>query len=198
MRLTTSTTARIAGGALLSVALATGAGVAPAAARDDGQGGATACTAPGEGCPSNAALAVEAQDGSREWPDLHRGSRGFRVAVVQALLRQDGHRLAVDGIYGPRTAAAVRSFRYDAGLPVRSWMGDAAFERLLPTVTVAHRGNEVRVVQRLLRRAGHPVRVDGIYGPVTRAAVLAFQRETGRSVDGVVGPRTWFQLIWQR
>jgi cell wall-associated NlpC family hydrolase len=32
--------------------------------------------------------------------------------------------------------------------------------------------------------------VDGVYGPVTRAAVTAFQRTHGLEVDGVVGPQT--------
>jgi cell wall-associated NlpC family hydrolase len=34
------------------------------------------------------------------------------------------------------------------------------------------------------------VAVDGVYGPITRAAVIAFQRTHGLEVDGVVGPQT--------
>jgi peptidoglycan hydrolase-like protein with peptidoglycan-binding domain len=35
---------------------------------------------------------------------------------------------------------------------------------------------------------------DGIYGPITRAAVKAFQRDAGIIVDGLVGPQTWTAL----
>jgi len=47
----------------------------------------------------------------------------------------------------------------------------------------------VRTVQRLLG-----IKVDGIFGPATDAAVLGFQRGTGLTADGIVGPDTWAQL----
>jgi peptidoglycan hydrolase-like protein with peptidoglycan-binding domain len=49
----------------------------------------------------------------------------------------------------------------------------------------------VRALQRRLRALGHqPGPVDGLYGPLTEAAVERLQREGGLSVDGIVGPRT--------
>ena len=36
--------------------------------------------------------------------------------------------------------------------------------------------------------------LDGIYGPITRAAVKDFQRDAGIIVDGLVGPQTWGAL----
>jgi len=51
----------------------------------------------------------------------------------------------------------------------------------------------VAVAQLLLKRAGHPVAVDGVFGPGTKAAVEAFQE--GRLVeDGVIGLNTWSRL----
>ena len=54
------------------------------------------------------------------------------------------------------------------------------------------RGNSrVRALQRRLRDLGQrPGPVDGLYGPRTEAAVERLQRDSGLSVDGVVGPRT--------
>jgi peptidoglycan hydrolase-like protein with peptidoglycan-binding domain/DNA invertase Pin-like site-specific DNA recombinase len=49
----------------------------------------------------------------------------------------------------------------------------------------------VRALQRRLRALGHrPGPVDGLYGPLTEAAVERLQRDTGLSADGIVGPQT--------
>jgi peptidoglycan hydrolase-like protein with peptidoglycan-binding domain len=49
----------------------------------------------------------------------------------------------------------------------------------------------VRALQRRLRTLGHrPGPVDGLYGPLTESAVEEVQRDSGLSVDGVVGPQT--------
>ncbi|MBE0695187.1 MAG: DUF3380 domain-containing protein, partial [Aquamicrobium sp.] len=55
---------------------------------------------------------------------------------------------------------------------------------------LASTGARVRELQHLLVRAGHPVNVDGDFGPATHAAVRAFQRAAGLEVDGVAGPQT--------
>jgi Putative peptidoglycan binding domain len=58
---------------------------------------------------------------------------------------------------------------------------------------------DVRAVQRLLRRLGDdPGPIDGLYGPLTAAAVLRFQQENGLVVDGVVGPQTRGRLAAER
>jgi peptidoglycan hydrolase-like protein with peptidoglycan-binding domain len=68
------------------------------------------------------------------------------------------------------------------------------------TVSRGQRGEEVSALQYMLSLVGEfydvipPVRVDGVYGADTEAAVRAFQQAAGLTVDGVAGERTWVQL----
>ncbi|MCR5855976.1 N-acetylmuramidase domain-containing protein [Mesorhizobium sp. J428] len=52
------------------------------------------------------------------------------------------------------------------------------------------KGDAVRDLQTLLRRAGHAIHVDGDFGPATRDAVRAFQTAAGLDADGIAGPAT--------
>jgi hypothetical protein len=57
----------------------------------------------------------------------------------------------------------------------------------------------VRDVQRVLRRLGDaPGPIDGLYGPLTAAAVQRFQEAHALAVDGVVGPQTMARLVAER
>lgn len=52
-------------------------------------------------------------------------------------------------------------------------------------------GPKVAAVQVALKRIGlYNATVDGVRGPLTRSAIVSFQRRRGLSVDGVVGPQT--------
>lgn len=53
------------------------------------------------------------------------------------------------------------------------------------------RGPEVEMLQQALIKQGFlSGKADGIFGPVTRAAVIAFQKAKGLAPDGIVGPKT--------
>jgi peptidoglycan hydrolase-like protein with peptidoglycan-binding domain len=52
-------------------------------------------------------------------------------------------------------------------------------------------GPKVAAVQVALKRIGlYNATVDGVRGPLTKAAIVRFQRRRGLAVDGVVGPQT--------
>jgi hypothetical protein len=55
-------------------------------------------------------------------------------------------------------------------------------------------GDEVKVLQTILKQDGFAVDVDGVFGPETESAVKRFQAEHGVADDGVVGPGTWAAL----
>ena len=54
-------------------------------------------------------------------------------------------------------------------------------------------GDGIRWVQYELKRRGYNIGstgIDGKYGTSTKAAVERFQRASGLTVDGIVGPKT--------
>jgi len=52
-------------------------------------------------------------------------------------------------------------------------------------------GPQVKVLQKALASLGYsPGKVDGVYGPSTKQAVVEFQKASGLTADGVVGPKT--------
>ena len=64
-----------------------------------------------------------------------------------------------------------------------------------PLEQEASAGEDVRTVQYLVTAQGHPTGVDGVFGPLTKLAVQAFQSSRGLGADGIVGAQTWPQLI---
>ena len=58
-------------------------------------------------------------------------------------------------------------------------------------IKLGSKGDEVKNVQDRLNEHGFgPLKLDGDFGPVTESAVKRFQRASGLSVDGIVGPNT--------
>jgi Peptidase family M23/Putative peptidoglycan binding domain len=97
-----------------------------------------------------------------------------RRAIV-SLQRRRG--LAVDGIFGPRTRRAL-GWRGRPGLGSRP-------------MRYGNKGWDVAGLQYLLQRAGSGAgRADGLFGPLTEAAVKRAQAAAGIAVDGVAGAET--------
>jgi peptidoglycan hydrolase-like protein with peptidoglycan-binding domain len=51
-----------------------------------------------------------------------------------------------------------------------------------------------RLQRLLIERGFDPGIVDGIFGPITKKAVIEFQKAYSLLVDGIVGPQTWGAL----
>lgn len=65
---------------------------------------------------------------------------------------------------------------------------------IMPTLRFGSAGTSVRIMQRLLVSNGYGIEIDGVFGPLTEAAIKAFQNQRSLSVDGVVGQKTWSEL----
>lgn len=168
----------------------------------------------------------------REYPyPLSSGSSGVYVRIIQyfltflAYFNREFVPLTVDGIFGPDTENAVKTFQNWAGLPVTGTV-DAptwnaiineynAILRSLPyefqsyssflypgyVMSPGETGKAVEQLQTYLKTISAnissvpPVTVDGEYGPQTQAAVKEVQRLYGLPQTGNVGVLTWNSIV---
>ena len=110
--------------------------------------------------------------------------------------------LVIDGVVDANTFRAIENAYKDAvsQLPAnyQSAIGEPYPGRFL---VEGDRGESVGVIQRYLNRIGRVdpeipvIEVDGIFGPKTKAAVIAFQRQIGLEENGAVGPVEWVEII---
>lgn len=166
---------------------------------------------------------------SRPFPEvLQEGDTGIAVQSLQYYLAVIAYfsngalpAIAIDGIYGPATTAAVRAFQELVGLPADGIVGrqtflriQQAYEDILATLppgiegdrakpypgyflSEGQEGEDVRDLQTYLRGIAEytgvipVIPVTGYFGTQTRDAVSALQAQNGLPVNGAVGPVTW-------
>jgi peptidoglycan hydrolase-like protein with peptidoglycan-binding domain len=144
------------------------------------------------------------------------GARGDAVKELQTALMAAGVFVpgGADGVFGPATKTAVSNFQRWNGLAVSGDVDAQTASRLKlgsgpgagtpaavagPAATapssatfvgmqVGARGENVKVLQRALIAAGITVRggADGVFGPMTAAALTSYQQANGLPANGVV------------
>ena len=186
----------------VSAGLVTGITAVPAMASTAGPG------VPATSVTAAAVSATATAQTLQPWPVLSQGSNNtwplVTVRSLQYLLNAHGAKLAVDGLFGPKTKAAVITFQRSHGLAATGVVNAGTWRSLIVPVGQGSIGPAVRAVQDQINfrnnKDGHTLTVDGIFGPKTAAAVRAFQRAMsievlGFAVDGIVGPQTWQALV---
>lgn len=111
-------------------------------------------------------------------------SKGTEVKILQTFLDVD-----VDGIFGPKTAAALNDWKEKLGMIPDGEMSEIDWKILvktLPTIRLNDKNKYVKMWQLFLG-----ITADGIFGSKTKAATRSYQSTANLSVDGIVGPKTW-------
>jgi peptidoglycan hydrolase-like protein with peptidoglycan-binding domain len=166
---------------------------------DDATAAALGLVAPAPAASSGATLAL--------------GAQGDAVKALQQALMASGVFVpgGADGVFGPATKTAVSNFQRWNGLDVTGEVDAATAAKLKlgsspaaepvaaanPASTgggefvgmkIGARGENVKILQRALIAAGISVRggADGVFGPMTAAALTTYQQANGLPATGVV------------
>jgi peptidoglycan hydrolase-like protein with peptidoglycan-binding domain len=136
-------------------------------------------------------------------PTISLGATGDAVRRLErALRRTPDLGLTVDGVFGAQLETAVKQFQDGVGLAVDGIVGPLTWAALpdggpMPLLQAGSAGAVVSSLQTLLTNGAAgawnttPQGIDGVFGPHTKASVEAFQAWGGVAVDGIVGDQTW-------
>ncbi len=141
---------------------------------------------------------------------LREGSIRPEVIDLQYLLLNRGGATEAtlgqaDGIFGPKTKAAVLTFQTNKALIQDGIVGPKTWEVLAALhewpnniagefLREGDRGDGVKRLQQGMQSKGvYTAALDGIFGPLTKAAVLQFQTPgvSNTNIVGIVGPYTY-------
>ena len=145
---------------------------------------------------------------------LTRGMSGQDVRVLQDFLTRAGFRTPIGGDFGPITLRNVKAFQKRYKLGVDGVVGSAFVKKIRAIADSSKtnrttraaagsgrhlgdrvlrkgmRGQDVRVLQDYLNRAGFSTSIDGQFGPTTLRLVKRFQTTQELTANGVVEAKT--------
>ncbi len=124
------------------------------------------------------------------------GSLADLEGRIDQLAARDPVRAPVQQTGGQTTVTTIAAPAPTATAPVLG--SGTVFVATAPSgsvLRVGSRGSAVTSLQKQLAAKGFsPGPIDGIFGPKTRRAVVAFQKSAGITVDGLAGPQTMAAL----
>ena len=142
-------------------------------------------------CLCGSALASQSASGFDEKLSNAEGDHAWLMRQVQQRLIDLGYlNDKTDGIYGNKTAAALRAFQKKSGLEETGIIDETTLEllkRTLPNGASGTTGDDrsVKSVQQKLIELGYlNGKADGAFGKQSRAAMALFQRINGFEATG--------------
>jgi hypothetical protein len=151
------------------------------------------------------------------------GNVGFRSSSIDTTMKVVNGWLAKDGLLASRPAPGVNSNVFvvmprtanlrnltklsdlrrqelpmvsTKPIPSETQAGPTAAATSNPVLMVGSFGPQVRALQlRLQRLEFYTGEIDSSFGPATKTAVMAFQRDKGLTVDGIVGRQTRLAIL---
>ncbi|WP_100373037.1 peptidoglycan-binding protein [Bacillus sp. FJAT-45037] len=129
---------------------------------------------------------------------LFKGQEGKHVKNVQELLveRDLLDEIHVSGTFTKETFNAIVTYQEKHGLVTDGVVGP----QTLGAMTVLEKGDKGALVEdlqvELVELGFYQGNKDGLFGPLTQAAVKGFQSAQGIQVDGIAGPETYANLYY--
>lgn len=128
------------------------------------------------------------------------------IRPLQVALSGHGYEItSIDGIATDEVYEAILQFQRDNNLAADGMVGTSTKALLLggsngegtvsSTLKLGSNGSLTRYLQRMLRKLGYDVEIDGIFGKACYDAVLDFQQKHNLDADGIVGGGTWKELF---
>ncbi|MBE9104883.1 peptidoglycan-binding protein [Nostoc cf. edaphicum LEGE 07299] len=140
---------------------------------------------------SNRNISGASRSAVGQYPTLSQGKTGAAVTRLQQRLRQLGYfNTNPTGNFGPITKDAVIAFQRSYRITANGIVNRQTWNALMGSSPTSGRSSlssqQVRELQVRLRQLGYlNADATGNVGPMTREAVIAFQRNNGLPVDGI-------------
>jgi cell wall-associated NlpC family hydrolase len=141
---------------------------------------------------------------------IRYGYKGESVRSIQTELKAlQFYSSNVDGVFGPKTQQAIREFQFVHHLKVDGVAGPTTLKKLFSTsgtktyqqftstkLLSGDKGEQVKQLQEKLNKLGYfSYQADGVFGPLTKGAIMDYQQRNGLPVDGIAGPATLKHLF---
>jgi peptidoglycan hydrolase-like protein with peptidoglycan-binding domain len=136
-------------------------------------------------------------------PTLQLETQSSKVREMKELLNRwvsRDFKVTVNDIFDAETERAVKVFQFsrmlksDGIVGAKTWkslVNNSLADAPVPPLRLNSKGEAVMIVQSVLKSSYYKGAIDGGFGSLTEAAVKAFQKEKGLTVDGIVGSKTW-------